>query len=114
MSKSDCFELGTQTDISGNEFLSSSFSTCCTTSNMLSLSQEVQTNLITQCEFGTQTFDSWPHPLIHSSDIAFDEFLGTGFIDFGTQTLESAFDDVTSLDFGVQTLSHTRDQESQT
>ena len=44
------------------------------------------------------------------------ELLPPECMEFGTQTLDSALEDIASLDFGVQTLlpSDTKDQSSQT
>ena len=63
----------------------------------------------TSCDFGTQTAtydEQWiqdPNPMGYLQ-----------YSDFGTQTLESAFDDIACLDFGTQTIFRTKDQGSQT
>lgn len=62
----------------------------------------------TSCDFGTQT-TTYDEQWIQDSSMGYLQ--GT---DFGTQTLESAFDDIACLDFGTQTIFKTKDQGSQT
>ena len=64
----------------------------------------------TSCDFGTQTTTYNDEQWIQDAN-------PMGYLqysDFGTQTLESAFDDIACLDFGTQTIFRTKDQGCQT
>lgn len=99
------------------------------------ISQGVQTKSIAFSELGTQTIDAFDYNYLTSSVICNDQSLADDHLhltdadsgiklsllppecnELGTQTMESAFDDISCLDFGVQTLlpTETRDQGSQT
>lgn len=110
-------DLGTQTDISSDDFLPSTF----LFDQEDSLDQGVQTNPIDYCEFGTQTseithsFNDWSEPLprpplhVESHDLSLTDLLNSSScIDFGTQTL-----DINDQLFDLRGQAR-RDQESQT
>lgn len=99
------------------------------------INQSVQTKLVACNELGTQTIDEFDYSYFSSSVICDEHSLADAHLhltdaassmklsllppecnEFGTQTMESAFDDISCLDFGVQTLlpTETRDQSSQT
>ena len=99
------------------------------------INQGVQTKSISSSELGTQTIDAFDCNYFSPSVICDEHSLADAHLhltdaesgiklsllppecnELGTQTMESAFEDISCLDFGVQTLlpTQTRDQGSQT
>ena len=107
--------LGTQTDITGYEFLSPTVLGMSHDLSCDKMTKDVQTNSLALSEFGTQTpllSDSWSQSFLHSRNDITDLF-DTETIDFGTQTLDD-INVITSQELGIQTHNFTRDQGSQT